>query len=56
MEVLIENHRENVYMGYSNQYHMVHIYSSKNLSGRIKVRWNEIKDNIYIVKEGSICD
>ena len=56
LEVLIENHKENVYMGYSNQYHMVHIYSSKSLSGRIKVRWNEIKDNIYIVKEGSICD
>ena len=48
--VLIENHKNNKYVGYTNQYHPVEIESSTPLNGRVLVSWDEIVDGVYKVK------
>ena len=56
VQVLIEDSNKNIYHGYTNQYHPIQIESNRQLSGRINIEWDEIKDGTYIVKEGNICD
>lgn len=52
ISILIENHKDNVYYGYTDQYHMAHVYSNQPLEGRINVKWDAIENETYIVKEG----
>ncbi len=51
VEVLIERKQDGYYTGYTNQYHTCKVLSEKELSGRITVNWDLIKDHAYYGKK-----
>lgn len=51
VEVLIERKQDGYYTGYTNQYHTCKVLSENELSGRITVNWDLIKDHAYYGKK-----
>lgn len=51
VEVLIETQQNHIYSGYTNQYHPITIESDQELSGRVRVTWDEITEQGYVVRK-----
>lgn len=47
VEVLIETNRDNIYKGYTNQYHPIEINSTQSLNGRIMCQWDSVDEFGY---------
>lgn len=55
ISVLIERKQNGAYIGYTTQYHLAHIESDEEFSGRHEFTWDAIEDHTYQVRKKD-CD